>query len=285
MTQKLIIRLGITLFSAIMVLLNPLWSREPKRQLYVLSELVGDTIDLEERTTYEMFPSIEGFQSAVLYQLSDSQFVFNIVYLDSVSKEVQNKSIHLSIDDLQKIRAGLGDYLGYIEPADASVAKIGDISETMVKAKRFDELTLKTKLDITYKGKIIGLDGDSLFFLPHPYWGVNLLAIQLDDIRSIKLPDSKEYIVPLVMLSGPILGYACGYLMSTTGSLRYREDYASAIAQANQDAESGLCLGACISTSCGLLVVVTGPRKFFRLYNAPKEKKTTRILKIMGIYD
>ncbi len=53
---------------------------EDQEKVIVISEIVGEMIDAEEREQFALFPQIEGFKSAVFLQLSDSSFVAEVTY-------------------------------------------------------------------------------------------------------------------------------------------------------------------------------------------------------------
>jgi len=53
----------------------------------VISDKVGETIDLEESNNYNLFSNVQGFQSAVLFKLPNGMYVFEITILDVITGE------------------------------------------------------------------------------------------------------------------------------------------------------------------------------------------------------
>lgn len=58
-----------------------------RSKVIIISERVGEVIDLEERNKYHIFPGIKGFQSAVLTELPDGRYILKVTYLDETTGE------------------------------------------------------------------------------------------------------------------------------------------------------------------------------------------------------
>jgi hypothetical protein len=72
-------------------------------QIIVISEKVGRAIDLAERNRYSLFPEIEGFRSAMFFQLPDSTILVKIDYVETGKKETKLLK-NLSGSEIEKVR-------------------------------------------------------------------------------------------------------------------------------------------------------------------------------------
>jgi hypothetical protein len=101
-------------------------------------------------------------------------------------------------------------------------------SEGRIDSKKFEEILLITNKPELLKGKIIGLEGDALRFLPFPYWNVEPFKIALDEIISIEILKKGESRA----LKGVANGFGFGFLITgilAGASSKYNEDYQSAL--------------------------------------------------------
>ena len=72
----------------------------------VVSPLIGDTLSLEERNYYKLFPKVEGFQWAVFYLNPDSSLSAKVTYMeDDVYKDLLVKR-YRTLDSFQKYLTG-----------------------------------------------------------------------------------------------------------------------------------------------------------------------------------
>ncbi|UCE18094.1 MAG: hypothetical protein JSV84_14720 [Gemmatimonadota bacterium] len=84
----------VLLFISIVVLSSErVCAQKEEGEIVVISERVGESIDVEERNTYGLFPTFEGFQSAVLLRLPDESYILKITYLDETTGEEKVKRI------------------------------------------------------------------------------------------------------------------------------------------------------------------------------------------------
>lgn len=81
----------------------PVMAQESEsRKAIIISEKVGETIDLKERNQYRLFLFMENFKSAVVVQMSDSSFVMRITEEENGIKRVD--SIPITLKVLQRLR-------------------------------------------------------------------------------------------------------------------------------------------------------------------------------------
>jgi len=64
---------------------------EDHEKVVIISERVGEMIDAEERERFGLWPTIKGFKSAVLLQLSDGSYVAEVIYEEN--EEEKKKTI------------------------------------------------------------------------------------------------------------------------------------------------------------------------------------------------
>jgi hypothetical protein len=83
-----------TLFSSILLFIGivflsfqQLYAQDDEGKIVIIGEHIGEIIDLEERNTYNLFPDIEGFKSAVFLKLHDGSYVLKITRVDETSGE------------------------------------------------------------------------------------------------------------------------------------------------------------------------------------------------------
>ena len=81
-----------------------------KDEIIIISDLVGEVIDLEERNKYGLFPYIEGFQSAILIKEPDGKYAFKVTYQDETSDEEKVKSIYQKESLIYQIRARIENF-------------------------------------------------------------------------------------------------------------------------------------------------------------------------------
>lgn len=98
-----------TLFSFVLLFIGiaflsfqQLYAQDEEGEIVIISEHVGEIIDLEERNTYNLFPDIEGFKSAVFLILPDRSYVLKITRVDETSGEERIIRIPIEERDIKK---------------------------------------------------------------------------------------------------------------------------------------------------------------------------------------
>ncbi len=98
-----------------------------------------------------------------------------------------------------------------------------------IKATKFQEVRLTTVDNEVQTGMMLSLEGDNLLLSPVPYWNVDPIEIDLDEIRSIKLM-GKKGAWGKGFVWGSTLGFiAAGGIALADGNLQYDEDYSDAL--------------------------------------------------------
>jgi len=69
----------------------------------IVSEKLGPVIDLNERNRFKLFQQINGFQSAIFFQLPDSSFLVKIVYIENLSERTTFLR-NLSTNEIERVR-------------------------------------------------------------------------------------------------------------------------------------------------------------------------------------
>jgi hypothetical protein len=107
----------------------------------------------------------------------------------------------------------------YKETAGVQSVKVG--------AAKFEEVELTTLKGDLYRGKIVSLVGGRIEFRPFPYWNVELISLNLGEIRSIDLVDKPKR-------AGKAFLQGFGWTYSIVGGIaaissKYDEDYQMAL--------------------------------------------------------
>jgi len=143
-----------------------------------------------------------------------------------------------------------------------------------IQAEKFPEVLLKEKGGINKIVKILRLEGGKLVVLPSPYWNIEPMEIDLEQISSIEFTEVPK------RGGGPIAGFFLGYYVAGIMGLttaKYNVDYNHAITYS--------LLGG---VSCGLLGLVieavANPRPQRKIYFSGMSvaEKIVALKNIMG---
>ena len=75
---------------------------EDQEKVIIISEKVGEVIDVEERERFGLWPAIKGFKSAVFLQLSDGSYVAEVTYeKDGEEKKARTPQSEIAIKSLK----------------------------------------------------------------------------------------------------------------------------------------------------------------------------------------
>lgn len=98
-----------TLFSPVLLFIGiaflsfqQLYAQDEEGEIVIICEHVGEIIDLKERNTYNLFPDIEGFKSAVFLMLHDGSYVLKITRLDETNGEEIIIRTHIEERDIKQ---------------------------------------------------------------------------------------------------------------------------------------------------------------------------------------
>jgi hypothetical protein len=146
-----------------------------------------------------------------------------------------------------------------------------------IQAEKYPEVLLKEKGGISKIVKIFKLEGGKVVYLPSPYWNVQPMAIDFDQISSIELTEVKRK-GGSWFLGGLLLGY---YVAGISGLVtsQYNVDYEHAVANSFY---AGM--------ACGLLSMTIGgifnprPRTKFNFSNMSMTEKIVCLKNIMGAF-
>jgi len=146
--------LELLLFSIAFLSFDRIYAQE-KGKIIVISERIGEVIDLEERNKYKLFLASEGFIQAVLLKLPDGSYVFKITHLDETTGEEKIQSMSQTELQIINIRKYINSY--------------EEINVPEPPLKRVDEEIDRSKKPPLKTGKIageifIGLLGEVAFF-------------------------------------------------------------------------------------------------------------------------
>jgi hypothetical protein len=154
--------------------------------------------------------------------------------------------------------------------------KIETYPSIKIKATKFQEVKLTTADHKVRTGMILSLEEDNVHLSPVPYWNVDPIEIDLDEIRTIKLIE-KMGAWGKGFVWGSTLGFiAAGGLALTGGNLKYDEDYEEALTLGAAGAGAGGLLGLIIGG-----VVSLAKKSSYDFYKMSKEEKILALQKIM----
>jgi len=154
------------------------------------------------------------------------------------------------------------------------VVKTSSTSE--IKAKKLQEVQLITTSEEIHTGKLLSLEGEDLVLLPFPYWNVEPIKIDLNEIYSIKV--RKKHSRAGERVAG---SFAWGFLI--TGTL------AGLTSEYDEQFEFALLTSAIVGAFSGLLGLVIGgvgdDTKIleYDFYKISDSEKIRVIKKIMGL--
>lgn len=143
-------------------------------------------------------------------------------------------------------------------------------------AAKFEEVELTTSKGDLYRGKIVSLEGRRIEFRPVPYWNVELISLDLGEIRSIDLVDK-----PKRAGKGFIQGFGWTYTLVggiAAMSSKYDEDYQFALLGSAVVGAAGGLVGLLI----GAVQDSTAKTRFEFAAMSDEERKRA-VRKIMGL--
>ncbi len=126
-------------------------------EIIIISELVGEVIDLEERNKYNLFPYIEGFQSAVFLKLPDGSYLLKITYLEETTGEQKIKRILGTESSIRQY----GSKIDHFENIPAGKYQCRFDYEKVGETKA-DKPQVRTALELVEKKPIIETFGSAL---------------------------------------------------------------------------------------------------------------------------
>lgn len=143
-------------------------------------------------------------------------------------------------------------------------------------AAEYKEVVLTTSKGDYYKGKIVSLEGGKVEFRPSPYWGVDLIDLDLAEIRSIELVDK-----PKRAAKGFLQGF--GWTFTIVGGI------AAATSKYDKDYEAGLSASPIVGLAGGALGFLIGAiqdataKTKFDFGSMSETEKEGTVRKIMGL--
>jgi hypothetical protein len=148
-------------------------------------------------------------------------------------------------------------------------------SPAVYAAKEFPEIKLITTAGEAHSGKLTRLEGEMVTLLPFPYWNLEAVQINVEDIHLIQMPKTGSKIG-----KGFLTGFGVGFIVTGVfgGALsKYNVDYQWALA--------GSFGAGAIGGGIGLLIGAisdAGAKDKYEFYNMSQTEKVKAIKKIMG---
>ncbi|MBD3288563.1 hypothetical protein GF337_07150, partial [candidate division KSB1 bacterium] len=94
------------------------YSQDTTGELYILSDIVGEEIDMLERQKYTLFPNIQGFQYARFYTLPDSSYIVELVTKDATDGTINTKRLPRSEEMIMNYKRKIEGEIFQATPAD-----------------------------------------------------------------------------------------------------------------------------------------------------------------------
>ena len=150
-----------------------------KEEVIVVSEIVGEVIDADEREKFQLFEAYKGFKSAVFLRLADGNTVIEITYEEEGIEKITR--LPQSEDSIKSV----GDYINHYDEvkdkfyeADSSLI----IKGTLRIPDSNNVQILTTKDGSKLIGRIVEIEKDEIQFESK----LGKLAIPIMEIREIK---------------------------------------------------------------------------------------------------
>ncbi|MBN1349618.1 hypothetical protein JXJ21_09430 [candidate division KSB1 bacterium] len=165
---------------------TPVNSQEIRDEVIVLSDRVGQEIDLNERTLYKLFPNIEGFKQAVLFVTSTGNYFFRITCQGTTEGEERIRHLDQTENDINRLR----EYIDHFEEIKAGTYEFALKHREAPKAAEqiatpLDSLvTVSLKDGSLLKGKIRGKDDQTLDFVTI---GGLEIRVPISQVESVEL--------------------------------------------------------------------------------------------------
>jgi hypothetical protein len=130
-----------------------------------------------------------------------------------------------------------------------------------------NEVLLTARGEPPILGKLRGIDGDDVTFLPSPYWNVAARSMKIDDIVTIHVTDQRSRVgraAGLSFVTGFVLtGAICGV------NAKYNEDYSGCLVAAGVIGGAAALVGLAV----GSLVDLDHPKTYNLDRMKPEEKR------------
>jgi uncharacterized membrane protein len=132
-------------------------ARQQEGEIIIISEKVGEVIDLEERNKYNLFPDIEGFQSVVFLKLPDGSYLLKVTYLEETTGEEKIKRILRTESSIRQY----GSKIDHFENIPAGKYQFRFDYEKVEETKA-EKPQVTTVLELVEKKPIIGAFGSAV---------------------------------------------------------------------------------------------------------------------------
>ena len=145
----------------------------------------------------------------------------------------------------------------------------------------YKKVEVATTTGITYTGKVVGFQDNQLAILPYPYWNVEEVHVDLEQIATVKLKKHPGESGSSSSGHGAAIGFAVGFLLAGTIGLftgEYDEDFQESIMAAFVVGGAfGLC-GLGWGAAAGL-----AEEKEYDFSEMSRREKIRTIRKVMGL--
>jgi hypothetical protein len=228
---------------------------------FVVNEIIGDTLSLEERDHYQLFPQVEGFQSAVFYLNADSTLNAEVYYYEDGTltdtliqnyRTLKNLNYHIYARDALEngIPANAFEYKATLNNKGANVS-----------------VYIKDEYEVS--GELLSVREKSLLLL-NP--GCDERLLKPECINNIKTSEIDK--LTIKGNSNVVLGVSLGLLASVVvGAIIYQSNYKSSSTRwgppINEEAvvSIGVATAGCIIIGTAIGILTSTPDEDIKIYS------------------
>jgi hypothetical protein len=239
--------------AALMLIPGEILQAQEKGKVIILSPMVGETIDREERDYYGLFPASQNFSSAVIFQQSDGSHVAEI------TEEIKGtQQIRRRIMDQQTLQ----QFREHINAFETS-------TETYRRAVKNSPIIINKGLPLQMEDKLLGLKGNSILLgEKRPSQEFEPKRISLDEVHTITT--KKSY-----ALEGFLGGFFVGGITAAVIGANYGSESSIFLSPGDYAAIFAVIfapLGGLVGLGIGSQVPKEGQR--FELSDKSQQKKS-----------
>ena len=180
MSQRLLFP-ALVFISIILLSSEQLCAQKEEGEIIVLSERVGEVIDLEERNRFNLFSAVNNFRSAILLKLQDGSYAFKITYVEETTGEEKIKWMAQTELEILTIR----EYIDHYKETQSKTYHTKSDKESPIVPGARIRISTPTSRGGGLIGTFIAMDADSFVLDVGRF--VPLLSIPLSSVQRLEL--------------------------------------------------------------------------------------------------
>jgi hypothetical protein len=167
-----------------------LYTQDEQKSI-IVSPLIGDTLTIEERNYYNLFPKMDGFQWAVFYINPDSSLRAKVTYIEDIDYKEYILKRYRTLESFQ-------EYL--YEVKNTKIDRNENGIEVVAQLNNGNEIS----------GNLLSIRGTSLLVYS-PEWGMDDDVLNIDYISNVKQNEIQK--LTIVGKSNVLKGMGIGLLV------------------------------------------------------------------------